>query len=184
MLILSSTRREPLDDGRTHTLVSQGGRQRMRARIETENESLRLSEAVAPPDQVAADRADGRAALQAHIDAFARALEQHDRDVVRLAGDRLEAGRRVATALGSCRNWDDLGALCMAWADANSEACLLEARWLVLYADLIRHPAWLARQVEADTRAPAAGRALSRRSFRLEPTTPEALPQPIPAAGT
>lgn len=124
----------------------------MRARIETVNESDRLSAAVIPTDQVAADRAGDRAAFQAHFDAFARALDHHDRDVVRLAGDRLEAGRRVATALGSCRDWDDLGALCTAWADANSEACLLEARWLVLYADLIRDPAWLARQVEAGQR--------------------------------
>lgn len=95
------------------------------------------------------------AALREHVTAFAQALAHQDRDFLRLATDRIETGRRIAADLAACDNWNDLRELQAAWAAAKSEACLLEARWLVLYADLIRHPAWLAHQVAASKRAEA-----------------------------
>lgn len=107
------------------------------------------------PDQGDGDGRAGRAALRAHIDAFARALDQQDHDFLRLASERLEVSRRFTAELARCQSWADLIAVQEAWAEAKSQACLLEARWLVLYADLIRHPTWLARQVEAGTRARA-----------------------------
>jgi hypothetical protein len=125
----------------------------MRRSIEAVEGSGPLSAAAVSSDRVPGDRDDGAAALQAHVDAFTRALHQLDRDFVRLAGDRLEVSRRIAAELASCRSRDELVALQAAWAEAKSRACLLEARWLVLYADLVRHPEWLARQVEAGKRA-------------------------------
>lgn len=109
---------------------------------------------------VAADPRRTAASFDAHVTAFARALRHQDADFMRLANDRLEASRRFANELEHCTTWIQLNALQAAWAEARSQACLIEAQWLVLYADLVRHPDWLERQVVAAQQAyrPGFGR--------------------------
>ena len=91
-------------------------------------------------------------AFDEHRAAFLRALDYQEEDVLRFADDRIEQTRRLRLALDACTSWAHLIGLQADWARDESEACLIEARRLILHAGLIRHPDWLARQTRAGHR--------------------------------
>ncbi len=98
-------------------------------------------------------------ALRAHKKAFALALAHQDEDFRRIATERLEASGRIRAEIDACTSWEQLTDLQDNWSEAKRRACLVEARWLVLYADLIGQPDWLSRQVDADRRTDTTERA-------------------------
>ncbi len=110
-------------------------------------------------------RRDGDAvvdrALQAQKAAFLQALYRQDEDFVRMVGERLHESRRLTARIEACENRTELAALKDEWAHSAGESCLVEARWLVLYADMIRHPDWLRRQVRAASGGLPSARRIS-----------------------
>jgi hypothetical protein len=114
-----------------------------------------LASPAAPPGHAVAG-GDARAlasAFEEHKTAYLRALDYQEEDFLRFSDDRLAATRNLQRALESCTSWSRLIGLQADWARDESQACLIEARRLILHAGLIRHPDWLARQTRAGRRA-------------------------------